>query len=103
MKKYKVKIQPDAIDDIQENADWYIEQKDGLGYEFKKHSIIEARSLGKAPYIYAIRYNEIRCMPLKRFPYMIHYYINEETRTIEVLAVISTDRSPNVWKEKTTR
>jgi hypothetical protein len=31
----------------------------------------------------------------------IHFYINQETNTVEILAVISTNRNPLIWKEKT--
>jgi hypothetical protein len=31
---------------------------------------------------------------------MAHFYINEEIRAVEVLAVISTSRNPKIWKEK---
>lgn len=32
---------------------------------------------------------------------MVHFYINQENSSVEILAVISTDRNPEVWKEKT--
>jgi len=34
---------------------------------------------------------------------MVHFYINDENNTIEVLAVISTDRNPRIWLEKTSK
>lgn len=35
---------------------------------------------------------------------MVHFYINEETKIVEVLAVFSTDRNPEnwVWKQPDT-
>ena len=42
-------------------------------------------------------------MLVKNFPYMVHFFINEENDTIEVLAVIGTDRNPRIWEEKTSR
>jgi hypothetical protein len=42
-------------------------------------------------------------MLIKKFPYMVHFYINEETNVVEVLAVISTLRNPKIWEEKTAR
>lgn len=101
MKKYKVKIEPEALADIQEITDWYNEKQAGLGGRFLKTTIKQINSLNKDPQIYAIRYKEIRCILVKKFPYMAHFYINDENNTIEVLAVISTDRNPKIWKEKT--
>jgi plasmid stabilization system protein ParE len=103
MKKYKVKIESEALDDIQEITDWYNDAQEGLGKRFQKTAIKHISSLNKDPQIFAIRYNEIRCMVIKEFPYMAHFYINDENNTVEVLAVISTDRDPKIWEEKTGR
>ncbi|MFA6401703.1 MAG: type II toxin-antitoxin system RelE/ParE family toxin [Salinivirgaceae bacterium] len=103
MKKYKVKIEPEALADIQEITDWYNEAQAGLGKRFQKTTIKLINTLSKDPQVYAIRYKEIRCALIKKFPYMTHYYINDENYTVEVLAVISTDRNPKIWQEKTSR
>lgn len=101
MKKYKVKIEPEALADIQDITDWYNEAQKGLGKRFQKTAIRHINSLSKDPQIYAIRYKEIRCVVIKKFPYMAHFYINDKNNTVEVLAVISTDRNPKIWEEKT--
>ena len=36
MKKYKVKIEPEALADIQEITDWYNKAQAGLGKRFQK-------------------------------------------------------------------
>ena len=36
MKKYTVKIDPDALNDIQEITNWYNDQQKGLGGRFQK-------------------------------------------------------------------
>ena len=103
MKKYKVKIEPEALADIQEITDWYNEAQAGLGKRFQKTAIKHINSLNKNPQIYAIHYKEIRCVIIKKFPYMAHFYINDENNTVEVLALISTDRNPKIWQEKTNK
>ncbi len=101
MKEYKVKIEPDALCDIISIMKWYDEQQAGLGRKFKETSIKQINRLKNDAQIYTIRYKEIRCVPVKRFPYLVHFYINLENNTVEVLAVISTDRNPKIWEEKT--
>jgi len=103
MKKYKIKIDPEALADIQEITDWYNEAQAGLGKRFQKTAIRHINSLNKEPQIYAIRYKEIRCVLIKKFPYMAHFYINDQNNTVEVLAVISTGRNPKIWQEKTSK
>jgi hypothetical protein len=101
MQSYKVKIEPEAFLDIQQITNWYDNRQAGLGDRFKNTTIKQIDSLRKDPQIYAIRYNEIRCMIIQKFPYMIHYFINENASTVEVMAVISTSRNPKIWEEKT--
>jgi plasmid stabilization system protein ParE len=103
MIKFKIKIDPEALADIREITDWYNEQQTDLGKRFQKTLINQIDSLEKSPEIYAIRYNKIRCMIVKRFPHMVHFYINEKLRIVEVLAVIHTNRNPKIWSKKTTR
>ncbi|MGV8829666.1 MAG: type II toxin-antitoxin system RelE/ParE family toxin [Breznakibacter sp.] len=96
---YNVKIEPQALADIQEISDWYNNKLVGLGKRFQNAVIKQIDDLRKNPYVCAIRYYEIRCKLINRFPYMVHFYINEKSKTVEVLAVISTSRYPKVWTE----
>ena len=101
MKKFKVKVEPEALADIQEITDWYNQLQPGLGKRFLKAAISQINSLNKDPQIYAVRYHEIRCVLIKKFPYLVHFYINDKSYTVEVLAVINTNRNPKIWSEKT--
>ena len=99
MKKYKVEIEPKALADIKQISGWYNEQKIGLGNRFQEAVVRQINSLKIDPHIYAIRYNEIRCVIVNKFPFMIHFYCDEESNSVEILAVISTDRNPKTWEE----
>jgi len=103
MKRFFIKIDTEALSDIQEIAEWYEAQKEGLGYKFRTTVIEQIDHLTSNPQIFAIRYKEIRCMLVKKFPYMVHFYINSQTFTVEILAVISTDRNPRIWQERTAK
>ncbi|MFN2379186.1 MAG: type II toxin-antitoxin system RelE/ParE family toxin [Bacteroidales bacterium] len=101
MNRFKIKIVTEALADIQEITTWYNEQQASLGKRFQTTALKQINSLAKNPHIYSVRYNKIRCMIIKRFPYMVHFYIDENNSTVEVLAVISTGRHPRIWLEKT--
>jgi len=101
MKKFKIRIEPDALNDIREISAWYNEQQPKLGTRFQKAAIRHINSLERNPQIYAIRYREIRCVLVRKFPYMVHFYIDERNNIVEVLAVISTYQNPEIWIEKT--
>lgn len=101
MKKFKVRIDPDVLTDIREISAWYNEQQPKLGTRFLKAAIREINLLERNPQIYAIRYRKIRCVLVRKFPYMVHFYIDENNDTVEVLAVINTYQNPEKWIKKT--
>lgn len=103
MKKFKVKIDPEALIDIREATDWYNEQQPELGDRFQSATVKQIDNLSEDPHIYAVRYKEIRCMIVEKFTFMVHYYVNEPDRSVEVLAIINTGRNPRIWLEKTKR
>ncbi len=82
MKKYRIKIDPEALTDIREIIEWYDNQKADLGKRFQNTVIRQIDYLAENPRLFAIRYKEIRCMLIPKFPYMVHFYINEEIETI---------------------
>lgn len=100
MRKYKVKIEPEALRDIREIAIWYNEKRAGLGIIFKDKTIEQIDSLDKNAHLYAIRYRDFRCMNIEKFSYMAYFYINERASTVEVFAEISTSRNPKIWTER---
>lgn len=67
MDKYKVKIDADALLDIQETTDWYNEELPGLGSRFQKQVKQQINSLKMNAGSYSIRYKDIRCMIIKSF------------------------------------
>ena len=103
MKRYRLKIDSEALTDIREIVEWYEGQQSGLGNRFRDTVIDQIDYLKENPQLFAIQYHQIRCMIVKKFPYMVHFYIDEQTETVIILAVISSDRNPMIWKEKTKR
>ncbi len=66
MKKYKLKIDTGALQDIQETTDWYNEQSQGLGSRFQKQVKLQINKLKNNPDSYGIRYADVRCMLVKK-------------------------------------
>jgi hypothetical protein len=75
MPGYKVSIDPDALQDIQDATDWYNEQLAGLGGHFQKQVKIQIGSLKKNALGHSVRYEDVRCMLIKRFPFLVHYRV----------------------------
>lgn len=100
MNQYKLKIDEEALYDIQEATNWYNEQSAGLGVRFQKQVKLQINSLKKNPKLYSNRYADVRCMLIKNFPYRVHYTVNVELYIVEIFAVFHTSRNPKIWDER---
>jgi plasmid stabilization system protein ParE len=96
--RFHLKIDTDALNDIQETFEWYEIQLKGLGLRYKTQTKKQINSLKKDPYLFSIKYNEIRCRKIEKFPFLIHYLINENMKTVTVFAIFHTSRNPEIWK-----
>ena len=96
---FKVKIEPDARLDIQEAITWYNKQQKALGKKFHSNVLTHIDSLAKNPH-FEIRYDTVHCLPLKKFPFMIHFTINETQKLVTVRAVFHTSLNPTNWKNR---
>ena len=95
---YKLKIDKAALNDFQQSIEWYELQLSGLGIRFKTKAKKQINSLKVNPQLFSIKYNEIRCRKIDKFPFLIHYKIDDELKTITVFAVLHTSRNPEIWK-----
>lgn len=99
MTSFTISIDEEALIDIQQGTDWYNQQLDGLGQRFQKQVKSQILSLKRNHSSYSIRYKDVRCMPIKKFPFMVHFSVDESQRIVEVFAVIHTRRNPSIWKK----
>jgi plasmid stabilization system protein ParE len=97
LKTYRIKIEPEAHQDIQEAIDWYNHQQPGLGRRFHTEVKVSFKKLKIHPF-FQVRYDNVHCFILNKFPYMVHYTIDEENKIIIVRAVFGTSRDPQIWK-----
>jgi len=103
MPRYKIFIDSDALQDIQDATDWYNEQLPGLGSRFQKQVKSQINSLKKNAGAYTVRYKDVRCMLIKRFPFLVHFTLSEIQKNVEVFAVLHTSRNPRIWSERRAR
>lgn len=99
LKKFHLDIEIGAFDDIQEAVDYY-RKRPGLGKRFYNTVDKHFSFLRKNYTSFAVRYDDIRCMPVEQFPYMIHYRVLESQQTVSVKAVFCTYDDPGKWKER---
>jgi hypothetical protein len=96
-------ILPIARTDIQNAIKWttMMQQSIGLGRSFQAelnaHLLI---SPAKRFPFFQNRYEEVRCLPLKKFPFMAHFTVNEKAQQVVIHAVFHTSLHPKAWKRK---
>jgi toxin ParE1/3/4 len=96
---FSLEIDPKAIGDIQQAIDYYDEQQVGLGERFEATLNKHFLSLRKNPF-FSLRYDQVRCLPLKKFPYMVHFTVDEENSLVTIRAVFHTSMNPQNWEKR---
>ncbi|MEQ8909133.1 MAG: type II toxin-antitoxin system RelE/ParE family toxin [Vicingaceae bacterium] len=96
---FSVVIDPNAILDIQEAIDYYDEQLVGLGEKFEVNLNKHINSIKNNPY-HQVRYDKVRCLPLKKYPYSIHFTIEEDKQQITIRAVFHMAINPKRWNKR---
>ena len=97
--EYKVVILKRANLEIEETYLYYEDIQDGLGEKFINDYENHLNTLYNIPY-FKQRYNVIRMLPLKKFPYSIHFSVDEINKTVSVHAVILDYRNPDSTRIK---
>ncbi|MBA3355583.1 MAG: type II toxin-antitoxin system RelE/ParE family toxin [Pyrinomonadaceae bacterium] len=97
---YRQVIRLEALDDIEEAAEWYDAQEHGLGADFARTILEAIDSLPTNPLIHRLRSRRrnVRWLLTHRFPYRIVYQVQD--RLITVFAVLHTTRHDRNWKQR---
>ena len=98
MKKHTVLILPSAKKDIYEARKWYSQHNVELPKRFKEELKHITEALKLPPSVHAIRYKNVRFVQFYSFPYAIHYFIDEASYTVNIIAVLHTAINPERWR-----
>ena len=96
---FKIEVRPQALVDTLEIIDWYSKISLGLGKRFYLQVKQHYKFLKSTPLL-QVRYDNVRCLPVNKFPYMIHFIVEEKRKCVVVISIISTDRDPKMWDER---
>ena len=98
--KFRLNIEPEVFNDIQDAVDYYKAINQKLALRFFQTINKQFVTLQKNHSSFAIRYDNIRCLPLKRFPFMIHYTVLSDEKTVSIKAVFCTYQNPEIWYKR---
>jgi hypothetical protein len=94
MKTYRVNFSPHALADLEDAVCYYNEQQKGLGKRFAGQVQLALKSIKANPHFASFRYDDVRCTQVPKFPYLVHYTIDETTHTVLIAAIYSTHQKP---------
>ena len=95
---YKLLISQFAELDLLDSMTWYEEQREGLSTEFELSITAAFELIQRNPFGFQIRYDDVRIAFTNRFPYGIHFVIEDER--VLVIGIYHTSRDPNLWTER---
>jgi plasmid stabilization system protein ParE len=102
MKSYGLVMESQAEEDILVAYDYYNGIYGNLSGKFVNALEATLAQIVQNPY-YQIKFQNIRCLKVKKFPYTIHYIIDEKYDEVHVLAVVHTATNPDkiwMWREE---
>lgn len=95
---YSISIAEAAENDIREAFLWYEDQKENLGSTFENLVNKAVDSIQSNPLKTQVRYGNTRVFFLRKFPYGIHFQINENH--ILIVAVFHTSKDSEKWQSR---
>ena len=94
MINYKIVADPKVKDDLKEARDFLNSRRRGFGKKFLLEYRTTLKYLQKTPN-FQVRHNDVHCLPMKTFKYMIHFKVDEENKIIIIYALLSTYLNPD--------
>lgn len=97
---YGFVINPSVTDDILDIVTYYKNINPELAIDFLDKIEIAKKYISDFPLAFQIKYKNVRMVLLEQFPYQIHYFIDDDSMQIIVLAVIHAYRNPRDYSKK---
>jgi plasmid stabilization system protein ParE len=97
---YQLLLSDETRLDILEAFSWYERRRPGLGKDFELCLEVGLNQIQRDPSLFQKRYKGLRIHFIDRFPYGIHYLV--EDNSVKVFGVFHTSRNPINWKMRMT-
>jgi plasmid stabilization system protein ParE len=94
---FSISFSERALRDIHKTIQYYEAIQVGLGEKFRLNLTKVLESIQMNALFSSVRYDDIRCARIRRFPYLVHYELLKGNQVI-ILAVYSTHQKP-LWEE----
>lgn len=95
---YTLSFDPLVSSDIQVGVKYYNTKRRNQGKKFKKAVDNHLDTLETNPF-FGIRFENVRCLPIKKYPYMIYFSVNESEKTVRIHSILNTfTDNPKLYK-----
>jgi toxin ParE1/3/4 len=91
---YTILVTPTATEHLAVAIEYYNAVAVDLGYRFADLVAEYFQRIAELPTGSAIRYKNVRCKPMKRFPYLIMFTIDEAAHPVSILRIFNTYQEP---------
>ncbi len=98
---YTIQFSPEASNDLTEILGFYkSEPTPNLQKKFIEALSKSLKTLQISPKSFSIRFKNVRCGVVKKFPYNLYYWIDDVQQDIYVFAILHQSRNPKIWKRR---
>lgn len=86
---------PGAQAELEEAVLWYAEREPGLESEFIRSVDASLQAIRRQPELFPVAHKNIRRALIRRFPYSIFYF--QDNETLIILSIFHSSREPKKW------
>jgi len=94
----EIRLRPEVEGDLLEAANWYEQQRIGLGTDFLNAVAVTLSRISAFPSAYPTVYKSTRRALLPRFPFGVFYHVEDER--VVVIAILHGSRHPRNWRSR---
>jgi len=99
LNNFEIIIQKRAELEVDEILEYYEQLSEGLGVRFYTEYKSVVETLKNIPF-FEVKYNIVRKLPLKKFPYSIHFTVDEFEKMVSIHAITCDYQNPEVTRIK---
>lgn len=93
-KRFKLTQLDRATNDLDDAVNYYNSKQSGLGKRFYLEYKETLKTIKLNPY-YRVFYDDVHCLQVGVFPYLIHYTVDTPNRLVSIEAVICAYQNPD--------
>ncbi len=91
---YGIRYQPRAVQEYESAAVWYRERSEQAAINFIAAVKEKTDILKSDPLRYGKRYKEFRELRLKKYPFNLIYFVNEDAKLVIISSIYHHKRNP---------